>query len=195
MRFTPTVLSLLGLANFGLSLPADGTGGTGLKVAGGLPYPLEPFTFKGNIGGHDVELTGSIDEQIEYMVKTYPDFDRENFQAISAESVGTSPSPKRDVLGTNNKIGKGQCCDEPHMRGHNWQYVYTSTVQRAINELKNNDNNYSIEPSCKYLATYAEDIKGHCIHTLTSDGITFLTTTCGQQFDTDNYNVVVNLTK
>jgi hypothetical protein len=62
MRFTPTLFSLLGVANLGLASPlSDTTGGTGLKVTGGaLPYPLGPFTFKGNIGGHDVSNKSSL---------------------------------------------------------------------------------------------------------------------------------------
>jgi hypothetical protein len=60
MRFTSTLLTLLGVANLGLAIPAvvDVTGGKTLKVSGGpLPYPLTPFTFKGKIGGHQVSLT------------------------------------------------------------------------------------------------------------------------------------------
>jgi hypothetical protein len=57
MKFTSTLLGLFGLVNVGLSLPATENGdtiGAGLRVTGKLPYPLEPFTFKGTIGGHQV---------------------------------------------------------------------------------------------------------------------------------------------
>ncbi|CAG8976805.1 hypothetical protein HYALB_00012511 [Hymenoscyphus albidus] len=53
-----------------------------------------------------------------------------------------------------------------------------------------NDNTYAIAPTCSYLATYAEDIMEKCSEpgdpTIGTPSIS-----CGQQFDTDNYNVII----
>ncbi|CAG8955203.1 hypothetical protein HYFRA_00007219 [Hymenoscyphus fraxineus] len=53
-----------------------------------------------------------------------------------------------------------------------------------------NDNTYAIEPTCSYLATYAEDIMEKCSEpgdpTIGTPSVS-----CGQQFDTDNYNVII----
>jgi hypothetical protein len=62
-----------------------------------------------------------------------------------------------------------------------------------------NDNDHYIEPSCRYLADYAanimnacQNVKGKgCRHSACSiGGYTHLVN--GQQFDTDNYNVIVS---
>jgi hypothetical protein len=60
MKFTPTLLGLLGLVNLGVAAPSTENGdttGAGLVISGKLPYPLEPFTFKGTIGDHEVSST------------------------------------------------------------------------------------------------------------------------------------------
>jgi hypothetical protein len=78
-----------------------------------------------------------MDEMIAYMVKTYPGFYPVNYKAVSSGGTGTSPSV-RSVLerGVSNKKGKGQCCDEPQMQAHNWQYIYASNIQLAADEMK-----------------------------------------------------------
>jgi hypothetical protein len=62
-----------------------------------------------------------------------------------------------------------------------------------------NDNDHFIEPSCKYLADYAanimnacQDVKGQaCRHSTCSIG-GYTHYVNGQQFDSDNYNVIVS---
>ncbi|EHK96269.1 hypothetical protein M7I_8027 [Glarea lozoyensis 74030] len=78
MQFVSTLLGFLGFAALALGLPATDnseTAGADPAVTVKLPYPVEPFTFNGTIDGHEVYLVGSIDEQLEHMEKTYPDFD------------------------------------------------------------------------------------------------------------------------
>ena len=48
-----------------------------------------------------------------------------------------------------------------------------------------NGNDYQIAPSCSYLATYSLDIEESCQQQQYSQSLS------GQEFDTDNYNVVV----
>jgi hypothetical protein len=45
-------------------------------------------------------------------------------------------------------------------------------------------NDYTICPNAYYLGTYADDING-CYHAVDLSG--------GQEFDTDNYNVIAKL--
>lgn len=51
-----------------------------------------------------------------------------------------------------------------------------------------NDNDFRIEPNCEYLASYAFDILGACnFHDVNQDNYR----TCGQEFDSDRYNIIV----
>jgi hypothetical protein len=50
-------------------------------------------------------------------------------------------------------------------------------------------NDYAIHPSCNYLSSYALDIVNSC--SWASGGVEY---TGGQEFDTDNYNVIVHST-
>ncbi|EPE32475.1 hypothetical protein GLAREA_07608 [Glarea lozoyensis ATCC 20868] len=215
MQFVSTLLGFLGFAALALGLPATDnseTAGADPAVTVKLPYPVEPFTFNGTIDGHEVYLVGSIDEQLEHMEKTYPDFDRNNFQAVRADI----PETKHETRSVNNKVGMGQCCDEPQMQSHGWNYVSSVDISFAAAQLAGyeggcpvqphrcvfftrsgragihlcNDNTYFISPSCKYLSSYAVDIRDHCGKGFaTSNGLE--ARSCGQQFDTDGYNVVV----
>jgi hypothetical protein len=63
-----------------------------------------------------------------------------------------------------------------------------------------NDNTYPIWPSCRYLATYAEDILGTCADMYLAPGSKGWglfdqrdLRVNGQEFDTDNYNVIVGV--
>ncbi|KAH6664638.1 hypothetical protein B0J14DRAFT_493296, partial [Halenospora varia] len=50
-----------------------------------------------------------------------------------------------------------------------------------------NDNRYTITPSCQYIASYASDITTTCHISGGRQG-----SSCGEHFDTDNYNVIVH---
>ncbi|RHZ53257.1 uncharacterized protein CDV56_105933 [Aspergillus thermomutatus] len=61
-----------------------------------------------------------------------------------------------------------------------------------------NDNAWYIQPSCSYLGTYAEDIVSTCAHVDFNSGTKgwgtqWSDTVNGQEFDTDNYNVIVGV--
>ncbi len=49
-------------------------------------------------------------------------------------------------------------------------------------------NNYSIQPDCGYLSTYVGDICNDCYGSCTG----FRVYAAGQEFDTDNYNIIVS---
>lgn len=47
-------------------------------------------------------------------------------------------------------------------------------------------NDYDIQPACDYIASYALDILNACTHVYNG-----VFRACGQEFDSDNYNVIV----
>ena len=93
------------------------------------------------------------------MEKTYPDFDRNNFEAVSAAPVSARTE---NILerGALNKVGLGQCCNEPQMKGHGWRYVTSSTVGRASTELKKYDRCQVNARTCRCLMHVGDA----CIH-------------------------------
>lgn len=52
-------------------------------------------------------------------------------------------------------------------------------------------NWYDIAPSCVYIASYAQDLINSCPSRLWN-GKRWYDAVCGQEFDTDNYNVIVH---
>ncbi|KAF8864871.1 hypothetical protein BDZ45DRAFT_581397, partial [Acephala macrosclerotiorum] len=57
--------------------------------------------------------------------------------------------------------------------------------------LCNDQNWYDITPSCVYIASYAQDLINSCPSRLWN-GKRWYDAVCGQEFDTDNYNVIVH---
>jgi hypothetical protein len=93
------------------------------------------------------------------MEKTYPDFDRNNFEVRHADGPGTSHAVE-NTLQTCNKVIPGQCCDEPQMKGHNWKYAYQNSITKAIAALKKYDRCQVNAKTCRCI--YHQD--DACIH-------------------------------
>ncbi|KAH6670596.1 hypothetical protein B0J14DRAFT_671021 [Halenospora varia] len=91
-------------------------------------------------------------------------------------------NPVIDGIAYLNRIG-GTC----HVDARNYARIscsYDSAIKLW------NDNYFPIDPSCVYLASYAQDITNSCVtwHKYINGWRRF---SCGQQFDTDSYNIVV----
>lgn len=55
----------------------------------------------------------------------------------------------------------------------------------------NEQNGYAINPNTDYMASYAVTLRNLCVHLDSQGYMQNDNTVCGQQFDTDHYNVVV----
>ncbi|EPE28266.1 hypothetical protein GLAREA_09386 [Glarea lozoyensis ATCC 20868] len=175
---------------------------TALAVSGSnsLPYAVTPWTFKGEIDG-----------SIAAYQTLHPEFNLTAY--FEAPNIAHLPS-----LSPRNKANILCCADagnelaNPHL---NWtpanpweidsgaQYLQTidlcHTGPRQCNRISCsykaaiflcNDNDYDISPKCAYIASYALDLFNSCRYV--KDTILGV---CGQEFDTDNYNVVVRAAK
>ncbi|RDL38352.1 uncharacterized protein BP5553_02692 [Venustampulla echinocandica] len=192
MQLTTIVLSLFGF--FIVARAAD----SDLN----LPYPLVPFQYNGILGGHNVQLNGTIQDIYAQMKELHPDFELEHAIQSRAEASNLTT---HDIANTFDYY----CCPVP---GHKWQWALGPHILDGIKYLKGidicdvgasscvrigcswnsaiylcNDNRFKITPMCNYIASYAKDLIDKCseyppVHT-------FLT--CGQEFDTDGYNVIV----
>ncbi|KAE8449436.1 hypothetical protein EG329_008044 [Mollisiaceae sp. DMI_Dod_QoI] len=188
MKLTISTMGLLGIFAlpmiFAASLPH------GLSVRTNIDgMQIAKMTFSGTIGGHEVQLNGSVQEINAQMKQLHPDFDPDT-----------------------TKTDSDHYCWP--VAGQNWQRAQTSHIKEGISYLDGfkglcgvpastcvriscsynagiylcNDNNYGITPNCAYIASYAQDIINLCNYQDPS-GIQYVS---GQEFDTDGYNVCVH---
>ena len=80
MQLTTLVLALAGLLTFAVA--SVSVNSFGVELAGPalkypLPYPLDVFRFNGTLGGHDVQLNGTVQEIMAQMKVLHPEFDPE----------------------------------------------------------------------------------------------------------------------
>ncbi|MCJ1378930.1 hypothetical protein MMC17_002029 [Xylographa soralifera] len=167
-------------------------------------YTIVPLTWEGPItsGGPDVNLTGTISEIKAQILKLNPAFGKFGAQA------NTTGIAKRNAIVPPH-------CDVPYPLaeagpvltvidlvedsippfGRCWvpagprvcavvDYMEVDGGDACATTFACNDNDYAIDPGCQYLAgDYAQTIFDTC----TSNNLVH-----GQEFDTDNYNVIVS---
>ncbi|RDL34425.1 uncharacterized protein BP5553_07553 [Venustampulla echinocandica] len=196
MQFFTIVLSLVGLLTLAL----------GAAVQNDLPYPLVPFEYTGALGGHEVQLNGTVQDIFAQMKELHPDFD---VDTLPDSSVGNNANDialdSRDVASKHHYF----CWP---VKGQTWERANTNVIADGINYLRKmnicnvggqscvriscsyrgaiflcNDNPDTIYPRCPYIASYASDISKNCL----TSGPFNARQTCGQEFDTDGYNVIV----
>ncbi|KUJ23864.1 uncharacterized protein LY89DRAFT_726918 [Mollisia scopiformis] len=164
---------------------------------------ISKMTFEGSIGDYKVQLNGSIQEIHAQMKAIYPDFDPDT--AISNQTLDIRH------LGKRSKMQPPLCYPV-----QDWGRAETAPINTGIRYLNQvqalcgvganscvrvscsyraaiylcNDNDYGITPTCPYIASYAQDIINSCNYHRPG-GNTWDWSVCGQEFDTDNYNVIV----
>ncbi|PYH40792.1 uncharacterized protein BP01DRAFT_192925 [Aspergillus saccharolyticus JOP 1030-1] len=160
------------------------------------------MTYRGVItdGGEEVELSGTIEDVHQQIKRLNLDFNlTQSVEAREADAEVHRFLQKRNKSNLLCNI-EG---DHSETANYDWitqgiQYLLAldgvckvgagpSTCARISCSYDSgiylcNDNAWEIEPKCSYLATYAEDIMTQCY-----DGMYIN----GQEFDTDNYNIIV----
>ncbi|KAH6681848.1 hypothetical protein B0J14DRAFT_648268 [Halenospora varia] len=133
--------------------------------------------FSGTIHGVQLSANGTA-QQI------WAELEKVNPLAAAAAMASAKKRYASKKLQTRNKfsLGKNPCYVGAH------DCVHIACKNDAAIALCN-DNDYPIQPSCDYLGTYASDIVVYCPGWSWFGGAH--PGSCGQYFDTDNYNVVV----
>ncbi|KAH6676389.1 hypothetical protein B0J14DRAFT_560689 [Halenospora varia] len=197
-----TSIAFVATTVLGSALPAGASMGTGVLAD---RSNIVPMIFRGTIGGVEHSGEGTSEEIFAAFEKIHPQ---------TAADVRTNLTTM--ALETRGAVNK----EPPHCCGawngpQGWGWADSGRIREGINYLSVlfgecgvqggpgactriscsynagiylcNDNSYAIFPNCGYLASYADDISGQCF--IAGRGNTL---TCGQQFDTDNYNVCVH---
>ncbi|KAH8650554.1 hypothetical protein BGZ60DRAFT_534212 [Tricladium varicosporioides] len=164
---------------------------------------ISEMRFTGTIHGIEYSGNGTVEQIYAQFKADYP-------EVVAANTNFTAAGTPIHNLEARNKE-QPHCCGEPGGPNWGWYSAQTWYIFDGINYLHAfrgrcdigpgpgncgriscsygsgiylcNDNNYMISPNCGYLATYAQDLCDAC----NRKGYT-----CGQQFDTDNYNVIVH---
>ncbi|EPE34815.1 hypothetical protein GLAREA_10510 [Glarea lozoyensis ATCC 20868] len=173
------VLIILNLTTASPLLPIDGLD---------LPWPVAPLRSSYHVTpeSEPISLEEDVHTKIEEFRATHG---TANFND-AAPNIRTE-KPKRD------KIKPGLCClDIPH---RNWPNAYYACGVTARNELAQKatvsipghscvrGNEYPVEPPGEHLASHVHDIQQMCTYTNSDD----LLLSCGQQLDTNGYNVIL----
>ncbi|EPE28261.1 hypothetical protein GLAREA_09381 [Glarea lozoyensis ATCC 20868] len=168
-----------------------------------LPYALTPWQFKGEIDGNYFEYNGTIEQAFAAYAALHPSFNLTAY--LDTPHTESAHLSNTTTLSRRNKDGRS-CCRN---NAQGWKYASTDRIQEGIRYLQRfdicdvgprtcnqiscsydsaiilcNDNNYGIRPNCRYIASYATDLVTWCNWEM-------FTQVCGQEFDTDHYNVVV----
>ncbi|KAH6681849.1 hypothetical protein B0J14DRAFT_680008 [Halenospora varia] len=172
-------------------------------------YKIGVMAFVGDINGVPYAFNGTAEQIFEAFKRDHP----------LDHAIAMTKLKEREAsqLETRNKRDLN-CCDTPNgPHGWPWEPAQEARIREGINYLRGlngvcwvdrihctriscsydagiylcNDNDYPIQPSCTYLASYADDIANACVtYHKFFNGIRRYT--CGQFFDTDNYNVCVH---
>ncbi|CZR67160.1 uncharacterized protein PAC_17059 [Phialocephala subalpina] len=165
--------------------------------------------FKGTIHGVDFQANGTVESIYAQFTKQHPNvvasFNADHLPVGTGQSNGNN-----SALVARNKILPPNCAA---CGAWGWVAAETDTINDGVNYLIHhagtcgvgprscvriscsysaaiylcNDNYYGIAPSCVYLASYAKDLTNDC--SFWDAGANW---TCGQEFDTDAYNVIVH---
>ncbi|CZR56163.1 uncharacterized protein PAC_06051 [Phialocephala subalpina] len=203
MKLIATLIGLLGLLTSPLILAASLPDSLSLRTSiDGME--ISKMMFTGELGGYQVQLNGSIQEIHAQMKELYPDF---NPEAIVANKT----------LETRAEENKSDCNCWPVLGQPEWKRCSTESIRTGIRYLIGlnvicnvgpqscvriscsynagiylcNNRDYLIEPSCTYIASYAQDIVDKC-NWHVPGGNTWMWRVSGQAWDTDGYNVCVH---
>ncbi|CZR56164.1 uncharacterized protein PAC_06052 [Phialocephala subalpina] len=208
MMFATTIMALVGLSALPMALAgvAPLPKGLSVRTEASLPYPLGVMTVTGTVGGHEIQLNGTIQDVYAQVKKAHPDFDAGAL--VNAHKLAIRED--EDGLVGRNKIQPGLCCP---FAGQNWNWADAGRIQEGVQYLDHvqalcgvgprscvrvscswrsaiylcNDNDYGITPNCGYIGSYASDLINQCVlYNPIGQGYV-----CGQEFDTDRYNVIV----
>ncbi|KAH6666268.1 hypothetical protein B0J14DRAFT_705306 [Halenospora varia] len=191
MRFLPINLGLTALlATPIISIAVPSTDTT--TSVGGLK-------FTGTIGGIQHSGIGTAKEIFDAFAAQHP-------QVAAAALANASVAIEAHELakgkrGVDNKRDT-HCCGQTGGPPEDWGVASQDQVLNNIRYFRIacsgyagiflcNDNNYPIEPNCGYLASYAQDILNTCDQWRFVPHWGTVISACGQEFDTDNYNVIV----
>ncbi|KAH6670597.1 hypothetical protein B0J14DRAFT_640603 [Halenospora varia] len=196
-----TGIALVASLVFGVALPDGMSVQVGDLLNG---YTEGVMTFTGTINGIAHTGNGTAQQIFAGFKKLHPE---------AALSVETNMTTTLEARAAQNKIQPPNCCAPlPGPGPSDWSWANVRWINDGINYLNNlhgtchvearscariscswnaairlcNDNEYSIDPNCGYLASYAQDIVNHCRR----ESLPHVYT-CGQEFDTDNYNICV----
>ncbi|KUJ16077.1 uncharacterized protein LY89DRAFT_783297 [Mollisia scopiformis] len=190
------------------------------EVSATAPFGMEQYEgysegvmmFQGSIYGHAMEMNGTIEEIFDRFTLEHPEVELD-FKS-NATAAGFQ-AERRDLQGSeaHNKVARSkfglQCCP---IAAWGWTGAIQVIIEDGIDYLNHvqarcgvgarscvrvscswnagiylcNDNYYGIFPSCPYIGSYAQDISNVCWGF--SRGMEVC---CGQEFDTDSYNVIV----
>ncbi|KAH6680326.1 hypothetical protein B0J14DRAFT_578375 [Halenospora varia] len=207
-----TSIAFLATSVLGAALPEGEVSSTAL-VPG---YKNGAMQFSGIIGGVKYAANGTIQQITAQFQKDHP----VAAASLEAQAANGTDLQTRGDLQTGNKRGPPLCCWKLGF-GWDWDSANANDILRdadyldAVARTGNvcgvdartcvriacsnqsgivlcNDNNYPIYPQCDYMASYARDIVYACtmgIPTSRNPGADVRT--CGQEFDTDNYNIIV----
>ncbi|KAJ6540852.1 hypothetical protein DFH09DRAFT_1175448 [Mycena vulgaris] len=145
----------------------------GQRDVEGLPFPVVPATFGPfTVGGTNATLSGTVESVIEQLKVLDPTFE-----------ISTPSSPQDTVKKRNKHLRRDQVSHYTAigLDGHQCSRISCS-YNAAIYFC--NDNNGHISPQSFYLASYAADILPAC-------SAYYDYSATGQEFDTDNYNIIV----
>ncbi|KAI0803876.1 hypothetical protein GGR55DRAFT_691468 [Xylaria sp. FL0064] len=166
-----------------------------LDIRSELPsgYKIEPMTWRGVVdkGGSELSFNGTIDEVTQQIQAVKKDFTWEGHRrdlgtslicGVGGENSLGPLTP--NVEDSGNKLSKmsGACSVGA---GPKVCAVLVCTRNAAV--WLCNDNSQSIAPSCSSLASYVADIVGKCGQDY-YHGSRYCR---GQEFDSDNFNVIV----
>ncbi|KAH8592927.1 hypothetical protein B0O99DRAFT_224553 [Bisporella sp. PMI_857] len=147
-------------------------------------------------GGPDVELYGTAEEVYHQILAINPDFRIEDFPPPEHRPLGKRYrlEPRCNIYSLANygRIGDGiyylkrlpGACSV----GAGWGTCTRLSCSYSSGIYLCNDNTFPIAPTCSYMALYAEDILRGCPQDI-STGTGRIR---GQEFDTDNYNIIVS---
>ncbi|KAF3479665.1 uncharacterized protein GIQ15_06641 [Arthroderma uncinatum] len=163
----------------------------GLPVKGAMKYvgPITP-------GGANVTLEGTAEHIHAQILKLNPKFNPGDFHDDKSDHELRTRSKTNTICG---KIAGGRANIRHIDAGIRYLNslpggCYAPAGPRACIRISCsygsaiylcNDNNHSISPSCKYLATFAADIGNACRYNRRYIN--------GQEFDSDRYNVILKL--
>ncbi|KAH6673094.1 hypothetical protein B0J14DRAFT_592401 [Halenospora varia] len=171
-------------------------------------YTEGAMTFQGTIHGVEYSGSGSIQDMYNDFKDAHPDVVANNNITASGHALaeralenkaalnccGANPGPPLDWYFAENGVIRNEGI--PYLQNfHGLCGVGARNCVRVSCSYDSairlcNDNYYDIYPNCAYIASYAADLVDRCGYFLTRGWI-HVPATCGQEFDTDNYNVIV----
>jgi hypothetical protein len=183
-------------------------------ITSSLPYPAGKMQFRGTIGGHELELNGTIQEVYSQAKALYPDI-----QDVDVPKTFTTGNEadyeKIGKLMKKNAIHPSLC-----MQGTNydWRSAKLEDVARAYNQLLHTQGVcgvrpggcvnisvyedatvklcsktvHTISPNCSYLSSYVELMMNECRYQEESSGNWMLS---AKMWDDDDYFMAVMKTE